>query len=40
MEPISGKDRLYVYLEAYGILGILQISGLISWIQSWVSAVK
>lgn len=33
---MNGKERFFVYLEAYGVLGILQIVGVISWLQSWV----
>lgn len=32
MEP----NRFYIYLEAYGVLGILQVCGIIGWIQSWI----
>jgi len=29
-------NRFYIYLEAYGVLGIMQVVGIISWIQSWI----
>ena len=36
---MEGNNRFFFYLEAYGILGVLQVTGVISWIQSWISVI-